>query len=207
MPISIPGRVVVFDYGEVISVTPVQADRDAILAIADVDAELFWPPYWHHRDALDLGSLSIVDYWNTIREEVGASWSDATIQRLWIADFRSWLSINTEVFDAIAELHAGGTRLAILSNAGTDFGGFYRHGPLSRFFERVFVSAEMDLVKPDPAIYIETIHALGITADQFVFIDNRVENVEAAIAVGGTAHHFTGAAGMRDFLMGLSQTP
>ena len=206
MPISIPGRVVVFDYGEVISVTPVQADRDALLAVAEVDPEVFWPPYWRLRDALDLGSLSVTDYWSTIRDEIGADWSDATVQRLWIADFRSWLSINTEVFDAIAELHAGGTRLAILSNAGTDFGGFYRHGPLSRFFERVFVSAEMDLVKPDPAIYLETMLALRVSPAEFVFIDNRIENVDAAAALGATAHHFTGAAGMRAFLEELSET-
>ena len=55
MPISIPGKVVVFDYGEVISFSPSDNDRQAILSIARVPEESFWPPYWQNRDALDAG--------------------------------------------------------------------------------------------------------------------------------------------------------
>ena len=42
-PISLAPRVVVFDYGEVISRPPSDADRAALLARAGVDADRFWP--------------------------------------------------------------------------------------------------------------------------------------------------------------------
>lgn len=112
MGISIPGRVVVFDYGEVISVAPSETDRAALTELAGSDAEVFWPAYWRHRDALDQGTMSIRQYWRGIERELGESWGDATIHRLWLADFRSWLTIDHETLDVLLELREGGTRMA-----------------------------------------------------------------------------------------------
>jgi putative hydrolase of the HAD superfamily len=104
----------------------------------------------------------------------------------------------------IADLHAGGTRLALLSNAGFDFTELFRHSPLSAYFDEFFVSAELDLVKPDPAIYRHVADALGIGFDRFVFVDNKQANVDALVALGGVGHVFVGSDGLRTFLLGLA---
>lgn len=204
MVIDIPGRVVVFDYGEVISHSPSEADRAALLAIAGCEAEPFWTAYWRHRDGLDKGSTGVVDYWALVAAELGVSWRASTVHELWVADFRSWWSVNTGTLDLIEELHAGGTRLAILSNAGFDFSSPFRRSPMARFFERVFVSAEMDAIKPDLAIYAEVAAELGIPLDRMVFIDNKPENTLAAASLGVTTHHFTDVEDLGDFLRSLS---
>ncbi len=54
------------------------------------------------------------------------------MHELWAADFRSWLSINPAIVRVLAELRAGGTPLALLSNAGPDYGSYFRHGPAQR---------------------------------------------------------------------------
>ena len=62
-PISLPGRTVIFDFGEVISLTPSDADRAAIARLADVDeadAERFWRAYSGHRDGLDQGTAGAI---------------------------------------------------------------------------------------------------------------------------------------------------
>lgn len=204
MSLSIPRRVVVFDYGEVISRAPSPRDRDELLAVAGVDAEPFWSSYWAHRDALDQGSLSVPAYWALIAGEVGANWRPSEVQRLWSADFRSWISVEPGTVDLLAELHDGGTRLALLSNAGFDFVSPFTFSPMGAFFERVFVSAELDAIKPDPAIYLEIVGELGITVEQLVFIDNKSVNTDAAEALGATVHHFTGVDGLRRFLADLA---
>lgn len=203
MAISIPDRVVVFDYGEVISRSPDEADTAAVLAIAGVDAETFWPSYWAHRDGLDQGTTSIPDYWALVAADLGISWRASTVHALWIADFRSWWSVEPGTLNLIEELHEGGTRLAILSNAGFDFSSPFRRSPMASFFERVFVSAEMNAIKPDPAIYSEVAAELGIPLGRMVFVDNKAVNTDAAAALGVTAHHFTGVAGLDAFLRGL----
>jgi len=204
MTLRIADRVVVFDYGEVISLEPDEADREALVAIAGVDAALFWPSYWSHRDGLDRGTVSVVEYWKLIADDTGADWPASTVQRLWAVDFTSWISVEPGTIDLIAELHAGGTRVALLSNAGFDFAGPFRFSPMAQFFERMFVSAEMRDLKPDPSIYLEVADELGITPAQMVFIDNKKINTDAAAALGATVHHFVHVDGLRTFLTALA---
>jgi putative hydrolase of the HAD superfamily len=205
VPLYIPNRVVVFDYGEVISLSPTPADRSALLSVADVAADPFWAAYDRHRDDLDRGTLDVPAYWQRVADDVGAAWSASDVHRLWAADFRGWISVEPGTLDLIVELRDGGTRLAILSNAGFDFGSPLRFSPMGRYFERVFVSAEMDALKPEPAIYLEAAAQLGIAMEDMVFIDNKVVNTDAAAALGATAHHFTGVAELREFLSGLAR--
>lgn len=205
MAIRIADRVVVFDYGEVISLPPSDVDRAAVEYAAGVDADPFWPAYWRHRDGLDHGRFSTHDYWKRVGNDVGATWSDAQIHHLWLTDYRSWLSIDPAVFDVIAELHEGGTRVALLSNAAEEYGGYLRGGPIARFFERIFVSAEMGKLKPAADIYLEVAAELGVEPAQLVFIDNKAENVDGAEAVGILGHVFTTAAALRIFLTTLAE--
>ena len=202
--LSIRDRVVVFDYGEVISRPPSEASRAVLEQLAGVDPVNFRASYDAHRDGLDRGTTSIRDYWMLIAADTSANWSEARIHELWVADFTGWISIDPEVFEIIAELHAGGTRIALLSNAGFDFASPFRYSPIARFFERMFVSAEMLKLKPEADIYQEVASELGITCAEMVFIDNRQVNVDGAVALGITGHHFVEAAGLRRFLQSLA---
>lgn len=204
MSIRIPGRVVLFDYGEVISVSPSAEDRAALLAIAGADADAFWRSYDGHRDELDRGTLSVPQYWARIAADVGADWSLATVQRMWAIDFRSWITVEPGTVELIDRLHRGGTRIALLSNAGFDYSSPFRFSPMAECFERMFVSAEMLSLKPDPEIYLEVARELAIDPEQLVFIDNKLVNVEGAAALGITAHHFTSVEGLRTFLESLA---
>jgi putative hydrolase of the HAD superfamily len=204
VPLRIPDRVVVFDYGEVISRSPSDRDRAELLELSGAAAEPFWAGYWGHRDALDRGDLSIPDYWATIASELEVTWTPATVQQLWTADFRGWISVEPGTVELLAALHEGGTRLALLSNAGFDFAGAFRFSPMGQYFERIFVSAEMNALKPEPAIYLEVADELGITPAQMVFIDNRSVNTDAAAALGITVHHFVGVDGLAGFLESLA---
>jgi putative hydrolase of the HAD superfamily len=203
-PISLPGRTVIFDYGEVISLAPSAADREVIAGLAGFgcDSEPFWRAYFAHRDGLDQGSAGVAAYWRAIAGDVGASWDDARVHELWAADLRSWLSINPGTVEVLADLKAGGTTLALLSNAGPDFGSYFRHGPLGDFFAAC-VSGELGLLKPHPGIYQHVLDDLGISATGAVFIDNREVNVRGAEALGITGHLFTDVAALRAFLASL----
>lgn len=202
--LAIPDRVVVFDYGEVISRSPSESARAALEELAGVDPQRFRESYDAHRDGLDRGTTSIRDYWMLVAADTGAHWSEARIHELWVADFTGWISVDPEVFDVIADLHAGGTRVALLSNAGFDFASPFRYSPIARFFERMFVSAEMLKLKPEADIYLEVARELGITCAEMVFIDNKQVNVDGAVSLGITAHHFVGAAKLRHFLSTLA---
>jgi putative hydrolase of the HAD superfamily len=199
---------VIFDYGEVISLSQAHADRAAIVRLAGADdgpaAERFWAAYHAHRDGLDQGTAGVAAYWQAIARDTGARWDDARVHELWAADFRSWLSVNPAVVELLADLRAGGTPLALLSNAGPDYGSCLRHGPLGDYFTRCYVSGELGLLKPHPDIYQHALRDLGITPAEAIFIDNRESNVAGAEALGITGHVFTSAPRLREFLAALA---
>ena len=204
MNIRIPDRVIVFDYGEVISVSQSAADRAALVELSGLDTGLFWELYNRYRDDLDQGVMLPREYWNLIARDAGVEWSPAQLQQLWAADIRSWISVEPGTVQLLAELHAGGARVALLSNAGFDFSDPFRHSPMAAYFEAMFVSAELGLIKPDPEIYRVTARELGIALEQMVFIDNKKINVDAATALGVTGHVFTTVAELRAFLESLA---
>jgi putative hydrolase of the HAD superfamily len=207
-PLSLPGRTVIFDYGEVISLTQSPADRAVIENLAGVGggaaSERFWAAYFAHRDGLDQGKAGVTAYWRAIAADIGARWDEARLHELWAADFRSWLSINPATVDVLADLRAGETPLALLSNAGADFASYFRHGPLGDFFSACYVSGELGLLKPHADIYRHVLGDLGITPAAAVFIDNREPNVAGAEALGITGHVFRDAERLRAFLESLS---
>ncbi|MCL4560236.1 MAG: HAD family phosphatase [Chloroflexi bacterium] len=84
-------------------------------------------------------------------------------------------------------------KTAVLSNAWPEARQtFFRVYHLGQYFDHIFISAEMGVAKPDPAIFRVTLDRLGVTAVEAIFIDDALENVLAAEQLGLKAIHFTG---------------
>ncbi len=67
---------------------------------------------------------------------------------------------------------------------------------LSRFDVLVW-SYQLRVAKPDPAIYLYALQRLGTAAADTLFIDDRTENVDAAIALGMKGLIFSTSAQLR----------
>ncbi len=68
---------------------------------------------------------------------------------------------------------------------------------LRRHFKAAFSSCYVGLRKPDPAIYRRALDILGSSPERTLFIDDRQENVDGAVAAGMKAIRFTGAEALR----------
>ena len=60
----------------------------------------------------------------------------------------------------------------------------------STFFSGQFISCEMKLLKPSRAFYREVVRRIGLPAGEILFIDDNLENVEGARAVGIQARYY-----------------
>lgn len=204
MALFLPGKTLVFDYGEVISQAPSAASRTDLEKLAGVDPQVFWPSYDQHRDALDSGDLSVIEYWRAIEADTGADWTPTRVFELWAVDFPAWLRPEPGTFEILTELHDSGTRLALLSNAGFDFASPFRFSPLGSLFEQVFVSAELHDLKPRASIYEHVLRELDLEPGDMVFVDNKAVNVEAAEKLGILGHVFTTPPRLREYLVSLA---
>ena len=68
---------------------------------------------------------------------------------------------------------------------------------LRNYFKVALSSCYLGLRKPDPAIYETALDILGKPAKRVLFIDDRTENVVAAMQVGLKAIRFDGSADLR----------
>ena len=83
-------------------------------------------------------------------------------------------------------------RVALLSNTEATHVSLWRKNGFVGIFDEVVVSNEVHLVKPDEKIYLLMLEKLGLQAEECVFIDDILENVEAAEKIGIHGIHFTG---------------
>ena len=90
----------------------------------------------------------------------------------------------------IEALKAKGYRLFVLSNMSKEFIEFLREQEVYRNFEGEVVSCEEHIVKPDPAIYTTLTERYGLNPAETLFIDDRKENITAAVAQGWQGYHF-----------------
>ena len=100
----------------------------------------------------------------------------------------------------LEELHQRGVPLWALTNWSSETFALVRHDPAYAFLDRfrhIFVSGELRLIKPDPAIYRHTVTRIGAPAASCLFIDNSGTNIAAAAAEGLQAHHFTAPERLR----------
>lgn len=204
-PIRLPGRVVLFDYGEVVSLGPDPERFAEIEALAGADPQRLWAAYWDLRLDLDAGRLTTGAYWRAVGDRCGVRLRAPVVAALWSADLRAWLRLDPAVVAVLDRLRAGGTRLALLSNAGADYGSALRHSPLGEYFTDVLVSGELGLVKPDPAVFEHALAVLGTAPGDVLFVDNRADNVEGARAVGLEGHHYEGVPGLEAALLAAAR--
>jgi epoxide hydrolase-like predicted phosphatase len=94
------------------------------------------------------------------------------------------LYLDEKMMERIAELRKT-YKVAILSNFTPDLRHKIEHvWQNADQFDEIVISCEVGLLKPDPAIYELILKRLEIQADETVFVDDRVVNIEAAEKAG-----------------------
>ena len=107
--------------------------------------------------------------------------------------------------EIVADLAARDVPIFGITNFGSEFwAGFRPTQPIFDHFTDIIVSGEEKLVKPDPAIYALALRRFGLAPDEGLFVDDRLENVEAGDANGFVGHHFKDAETLRTTLERLA---
>lgn len=90
---------------------------------------------------------------------------------------------------------------AVLSNAGDSFRQIVNKAyQLEKLVDHIIISAEEGMAKPDERIYYKTCDRLGVQPEEVVFVDDLIENVEAARRLGMTAIQFLSTGQVLDEL-------
>ena len=93
--------------------------------------------------------------------------------------------------------------VVILSDHAREWGNFVRQNhPFLEVFERQFYSYETGFTKSDPRAFTHVLRTMRVAAEESLFIDDRLPNVETAISVGLNTHHYTTVEALESYLIG-----
>ena len=187
-------RNIIFDLGGVILNIDPQRTVDAF-------RNLGWNDFYKENSLslskelfcnLESGNSSPDVFRNNVRKMIDLQLDDKEIDTAWAAMI---LDIPTDRVRYLEELKKS-YKLYLLSNTNeihrikfhrnfeTDFGY-----PFYDLFERNFYSHEMGMRKPNPQIYIEALKEANLVPEETLFIDDMIENIEAASTTGMKVLH------------------
>ena len=197
-------QTIIFDFGNVLGKTV--ADETTAIFVDDIKQRkiirdvVFDPDDW---DRLNRGIMTDEEMLAKIDCRLPLElWEDAHTV------YDNWTNAVTPVSgmtSLVRGLKQEGYGLYLLSNATMTFAQKYREIPwmnslLSRFDGLVF-SAEVQMAKPDREIYEYLLTKYSLNAEECIFVDDCMPNIEAANALGIHGYCFDGdAIKLRKFL-------
>lgn len=146
----------------------------------------------------DIGELTQEDTYRKLSDITDVPYEQ--IEREWM----ELININDELVEYIRELQSD-CRIYLLSNAIDSFlNHILDENNLTTLFDKIFISSQMKIIKPDVAFFEYVLKDLGVCADAAIMIDDNPNNVKGAQKAGIKAIQFkdniSAKAGIEEFL-------
>ncbi len=186
---------VILDYGQVLAYSATPEDFGRMATILNSSFETFYTLWQTTRDPYDCGDLTPEEYWLKLAAQADRSIDSGQIAMLRELEVEIWSHLDQGMLDWVSRLRAAGIKTGLLSNMPCDLVTYLRTNCkwMEKFVFKTF-SSEVRLIKPDPAIYEHTLHGLGVSASESLFVDDREINIQAARALGMHAIQFSSIA-------------
>jgi putative hydrolase of the HAD superfamily len=185
-------KAVLFDYGMVLSGPPDPAAWTRMLTVTNLSEEQLHRGYWAHRHAYDRGDLTAESFWNQATAPTHAILTPEQLAALVAADVDYWSTLNPPMLAWARSLQQARIPTGILSNmpGPMETGLRARYRWIDDFTHHTW-SHTLNLAKPEPAIYLRAAEGLRTPPANILFLDDKADNIEAALAIGMQAILYT----------------
>jgi HAD superfamily hydrolase (TIGR01509 family) len=162
--------------------------RDATITRDDL-VELF-EEAGGYRD-MERGLVSFAQFHDFLRDRAGYRGSLRDFQALWSDFFDGPIGGMEEILDRVRDRY----RVAFISNSNEVHAEVIpkKFAALFRPDDRFVLSHRFKAAKPDPELFHRALEVIGSKAHEAVFIDDLLQNVQAARSVGIASYQFRNA--------------
>jgi HAD superfamily hydrolase (TIGR01509 family) len=197
-------EVVLFDLGNVILPFDHHQIGEKLLRFSlkketDDPQKIFAYLFDLHTGAVNLyetGKMTSLEFFESLKDFFHLQISFDEFVTLWNDIFTE----NGEVSEIVRSLK-GKVRLGLVSNTNAlHFDYIASRFPVVHFFERWILSHEVGFKKPAAEIYQKAMEWASVEPKNILFIDDSINNVEAAVALGIQGLHFLSARQLREEL-------
>ncbi|MBC8335848.1 MAG: HAD family phosphatase [Anaerolineales bacterium] len=181
-------KAVIFDLGGVLVRTEDRAPRTKLgLRFGKSYAEMDRVVFNKSSYRASIGEITSREHWQFVMHSLDLPESE--IESFYDQFFGGDV-VDYEIIKTITALRPQYTT-ALLSNAWDDLRQLMvKKWKIESAFNQIFISAEIGIAKPDERIYKFTLEKLGIAPEEAVFVDDFIENIEAARVLGMHGIHF-----------------
>jgi putative hydrolase of the HAD superfamily len=159
---------------------------------AIVRREIFQHPDWLD---MDRGILLEQNAIHRFQNRTGCSLADMSTL---LQSVKDSLKPIEDTHEILQELSQHKVPLYCLSNMPATTADYLRaRYTFFRLFHGIVISGEINLVKPDKAIFEHLLERFSLKPERTIFIDDSLANVESAASLGFKTHHFRDAASCR----------
>ncbi len=162
--------------------------RDAAITRDDL-VELF-EEAGGYRD-MERGLVSFEQFYNFLRDRAGYRGSFRDFYELWSDFFDGPIGGMEDILDRVRNQY----RVAFISNSNEVHAAVIpkKFAALFRPDDRFVLSHRFKVAKPDPELFRRALEVIGSKAQEAVFIDDLLENVQAARSIGIASYQFRDA--------------
>lgn len=190
----------IFDLGNVI----VDIDFSRVLGVwsdytrvplANLQKNFVMGDVFHQHER---GEISDEDFAKVVCQELSLPLSYPQFAAGWQAVF---VGLRPNVIDIMHKLRAQGHRVVVLSNTNRLHTTFWpnEYPEIYAAADRIWLSQEMGMRKPEAAIYRKVLEEEGFSASDTVFFDDNAENIQGAEACGITSIQVSDSSTLPDY--------
>lgn len=197
-------KAVILDYGEVLSYSPTTEEWSRMAGVFKLDPGAFRQLWGRDRLTYDRGDVSYDAYWSKLAGDAGVKLAPEELKKVGQLDLDMWAHINTAMVGWVQQIRLSGIKTGLLSNMPHEMIRYSRQNyPWLKHFDHLTFSAEVRLVKPEAGIYQHSLAGAGVAAAEALLVDDKIQNVEGARAVGLNAIQFSSVRQFSDDLAKL----
>ena len=180
-------RAVFFDLGGVILRTEHEAPRQHLAGRLGVEYEDLVRAVFESETSrkASLGVIREEEHWQAVAKKLKRP-TEAELIR---DEFFAGDVIDHALLDFLRSVKPT-VKTGLISNAWSGLRQYIIEHKFEDAFDQMVISAEVGVVKPDARIYHVALEQLGVSPNEAVFVDDFIENVKGAQAVGMSAIHF-----------------
>ena len=187
-----PIRVILFDYGRVVAPEDGDPVVQAVYGTAP-DDEVSAQVFREYQARLAVGKATEAEVAETLRGQ-GIDVPEDYEQR-WVDTLYAHMAPDEAVLQFIDELKNEGYRVMLLSNVWPLSEKTIRSEGWYDVFEKLYLSCELGMRKPNAEIYEYVLADTDLDAEEFLFIDDKAQNLEYPASRG---MHVLQVAGPRE---------
>ena len=180
-------KTIIFDNNGVLTTSCEEGALKGLIDYLGVSEEQFLPVWNREAEAVDEGKIKTEKFLQNVVNDLKLSKDLGKCQRYYWDSYEP----KPEVREFAKNLKKK-FEIAFLTNFGDHFWVFNKKWKLDQIFDRdkMFVSADLKMVKPHPDIYYAVLARLGRKPEEVVFIDDKKDNIDTALKVGMYAIQF-----------------